>query len=63
MRDTRYSLPKATRKIGGKLYHYMEVASTKAEAAQREEQAEKRGYLHVRCMPWHRGYAIYVRKS
>ncbi len=62
MRDTRYKMPKQTRKIGGKVYHYLEWRKLKAEATKAAEFWRGRGES-VRVARSNNGYAIYTRKE
>ncbi len=60
MRDTRYKFPKETRKIGGKVYHYLEWRRLKSEAEKAAVRGRGKGDL-IRIVPAAHGYAIYMR--
>lgn len=60
MHDSRYRMPKQTRKIGGKVYHYLEWRRLKSEAEAAAEHWRKKGDS-VRVVKALHGYAIYTR--
>lgn len=59
--DTRYKMPAETRKIGGKVYRYLQQG-TKAEAEKVAVLLRGKGYS-VRLTKWGRSWAIYTRKA
>ncbi len=60
MSDTRYSLPKQDRKIGGKIYHYLIWSRLKSGAEGDAERWRKRG-KSSRVVKVLHGYAFYLR--
>ena len=62
MNDPRYRVPAQIRKIGGKLYSYLDLGPTKAEAEKRAEHWRSMGYS-ARLTKWRGKTAVYVRKG
>ncbi len=59
--DPRYSFPKETRKIGGKVYEFLHREYTKADAEKEGKRWKEKGNI-VRIAKVSGGWGIYLKR-